>query len=237
MTYPTINYITKPPQKQPNNLFKILFCFTFSILFGNISLAQNHIIEDQFIPPLDSLKNQVVKFYQCQALAQIEQYQYKTKANWLNYIPSPGWNFTVNAPVLSYNLSELYQAVNAKRSRRATLKAIIALNEVQLNLAWSEIALLRETLLNRVQAYNASLELLTLHQTKFQIIEKGFTQSEITPSEFLTARLTLATFTNDLRKEYSTLFQLRNELLIKSKKGERLSLSDVLNETLNRPVK
>jgi len=226
LIYPTINYITGKALKAYENVYNLRFCLVLLLLFViTFSPAQNP-IQPAFVPHSDSLRTSLIQSYRAEALAELEQYNYKTKAKWLNFIPSPG--ITLGAPTINYNLSNVAQAINGKHIKAATQDAILLRWQVQLNSAWSEIVLLRETLLNRIEAYNASLDLVQLHQAKFEIIEKGYSKSEVTPSEYLTGKLALASIFNELRKEFSALVSLRNELLIKAKKGNTISLFDGL---------
>lgn len=227
MSYPSINYITKISPKPYGKGFCVRFCFIACLLFVFIySHSQNSISVIDFVPPLDTLQRSIIKFHRESALAELENYNYKTRANWLRYIPSPGWNFVMNSPVISYNFSDVADAINAKHIRKATVNAIIQTHTVEMNSAWSELVILRESLISKIQAYNGTFDLLTLYKKKFEIVEKGFAVNEVTPSDYLNAKLVFASFYNSLQKEFSTLVQLRNELLIKSKKGVRISLFD-----------
>lgn len=179
-------------------------------------------INSEFIPSLDTLKASIIAYHRASALAELEQFNYKTKANWLNFIPSPG--ITLGAPTVSYNLSNAFQAINFKNTKKATRDAIVMRWQVALNASWAEIVLSRESLTSKINAYNASLELLTLHTAKFEIVKAGYQKSEIPPSDYLNAQITLNQITNDLRNTYSNLVTLRNELLIKAKKTDGLSL-------------
>ena len=191
-------------------------------LFISFPLFSQERINPEFIPSLDTLKASLVRFHRAAALAELEQFNYKTKANWLNFVPSPG--ITLGAPTVNYNLSNVAQAINAKHVKKATTNAIILRWQVELNSAWSEIVLSRESLLSKISAFNSSLALLTIHQSKFEIVEKGFAKNEVTPTDFLNAKLALVSFSNSLLQTESELVTLRNELLIKAKKTDGLSL-------------
>lgn len=197
--------------------------FFFFISFPLIAQEK---INPEFVPHLDTLKASIIAYHRAAALAELEQYNFKTKANWLNFFPSPG--ITLGAPTINYNLSNVSQAINAKNVKQASIEAIKLQWQVNLNTAWAEIVLLRESLISKINAYNASFDLLTLHKAKFDIVKTGYAKSEITPTDFLSAQLTLSQFVNELRNTYSLLVTLRNELLIKSKKSDGLTLFDGL---------
>ncbi len=236
MSYPTINYITNLTPKilifrlyrQYVTILLLLFVNTFVPAQSIHTSDKNLIFPVSSVPEIDSLQTSITKYFQEKTLAELEQYNYKTRAQWLKFLPSPGWNFILNSPVISYNFSDVANAVNYKYIRKATVNAIIQANQVELNSTWYEIVLLRETLTSKINAYNATFDLLSLHTAKFEIVEKGYNKNEITPSDFLNAKLSLASFTNSLQKDFSALVQLRNELLIKSKKGDAIPLFDKL---------
>jgi hypothetical protein len=224
MVFHTINYITRCALKTVLLTHKVIFCFFLHLLIVNSCSGQNRIYPVDFVDSLDTLQSSIVQFYREKALAELENYNYRTRAHWLKYLPSPGWNFIFNSPIISYNFSDVANAINAKHIRKATITAILQANQVQMNSAWYELVLQRETLISKINAYNSTLNLLELYQAKYEIVEMGFVKNEITPSDYLSAKLTLASFKNSLEKDFSTLVQLRNELLIKAKKGKTISL-------------
>jgi hypothetical protein len=198
------------------NILTILLVIIFSP-------AKTQICE-AFVPNLDSLKNSCQYFYTKQAIADLAQFDYRIKAQFLNYIPSPGWNVATNSPIFSINFSDIFRVVNLRRQNIAQARRIILFYEAQMNAALIEVTQLHTSLTNQLSLYNASLKVLELEKQKFSMVEKDYTLAVIPPSEFLTAQIAFNNLINNLNVRLFDLQKAKAELLIKAKKGDWVAL-------------
>gem|GEM_PF-5446317 len=204
--------------------FNQISAFLCLLLVYTGATAQTEIRPETFIPCLDTLKKALEGHFLALSDVELSQFRTRTKANFLNYLPSPGWNFSTNAPVLSWNLSELFSAVNARQVNKASVQAIREKWQAQYQAAWIEVQMHHQNLTAQIVTYNASLELLEIHRARFEITQRSYQSNEITPSDFLTAKASFLQIRNSAAQKYLELIQLRNELFIKSKKGDSSSL-------------
>lgn len=196
--------------------------FTINLVFFPfLSLAQ---INDSFIPNLDSLKASCKFFYTKQAVADLTQFDYKTKGQVLNYLPSIGWNVAANSPIFTINTNEIFSGINNKRANIAQAKRIILAYETQMNAALIEVIQLHASLINQLNLYLASLKLLELERQKFLLIEKDYQKGIAQPSAYLTAQISFSTLENNLNARLFDLQKSKADLLIKAKKGDWVAL-------------
>lgn len=210
--------------------------FTISlVLFPLTSVGQ---IDKSFLPSLDSLKTSCKFFYTKQAIADLSQFDYKVKFQFLNYIPSPGWNVATNSPIFTISFSDIFRAVNFRRQNVAQARRIILFYEAQMNAALIEVTQLHLSLANQLNLYNASLKVLELEQQKFSMVEKDYSLALIPPSEFLTAQIAFSNLVNNLNVRLFDLQKAKAELLIKAKKGDWVALPfSSFNVSLKFPLK
>lgn len=202
--------------------------FCYILLVINYCNAQPPISQAIFLPSLDSLKASCINFYIKQAIADLEQFNYKSKGQILNYLPSPGWNFATASPILSLSFNDLYQAINTRRINKAQAQSIVLSYEAAMNAALIEVMQLHTALSFQVQFYNASLEILELEKQRFSIVQIDFDKSLIPPSQYLAAQISFANLKNAINQKLFELYRSRSELLIKAKKGDWVSLPDGL---------
>lgn len=225
----SINYITKYDQISLKWLFYARVTIVLSFVLSSFLVqAQSQINPGIFLPSLDSLKASCINFYKKQAVADLHQYNYKTKGQVLNFLPSPGWNFATQSPILTVSFADVFRAVNTKRTNKAQSKRIVLSYEAEMNAALIEVVQLHASLANQLNLYNSSLEILELEKQKFSIIQKDFDQSIIPPSQYLAAQISFANLSNNLNQKLYDLYRSRSELLIKAKKGDWVSLPDGL---------
>lgn len=175
-------------------------------------------IDSTFIPNYDSLKLSLQDFYRRKTTAEQQQYKYKQKWRWLKYLPSVGYSFFLNTPIVSYNTNEVYNAINDKHIIRAQCESLSQINETLYNEDLTEVKYTVEILRDRIQQYNSQLMIFDLEKKRYEIVEKSYTNKEITPTEFITKQIDYNNFQGQLRKEYTDIKILRNEILIKAKK-------------------
>ena len=212
--------------------------FISLLLVVNFCTAQTKISSTVFIPSLDSLTYSCTLFFVKQASADLAQFNYKAKGQILNYLPSPGWNFATNSPILTLSFADLFNAINFKRTTKAQAQRIVLGYETGMNAALIEVAQLHASLSNQLNFYNSSLEVLSLENQRFSIVEKDFQNNTIPPSQFLAAQISYANLLNTLQQKLFDLYRSRSELLIKARKGDWVSLPDeLLNNSPNTAVK
>ncbi len=196
--------------------------FTISFLFPLSCLGQ---ISETFLPNLDSLKLSCTYFYTKQAIADLSQFDYKIKGQFLNYLPSLGWNVAANSPIFTINTADVFSVVNLKRANTAQAKRIILLYETQLNAALIEVEQLHTSLTNQLKLYNESLKVLELEKQRFSLVEKDYSSAIIPPSQFLTAQISFSTLLNNFNARLFDLQKSKADLLIKAKKGDWVALN------------
>jgi hypothetical protein len=194
------------------------------LIFSSLLVHSQTPIPTTFIPNLDSLKTSCKYFYTKQAVADLSQFDYKVKGQFLNYIPSPGWNFATGSPILTANFSDVFRAVNLRRANVAQARRIILLYETQMNAALIEVVQLHASLTNQLNLYNASLKVLELEKQKFSMVEKDYTLAIIPPSEHITAQIAFSTLENNLNVRLFDLQKAKADLFIKAKKGDWVAL-------------
>ncbi len=203
-------------------LFSILWVVSCILLVSEKLTAQTVSIE-VFLPPLDTLHKSCINFYKKQAIAELEQFNYRSKGKILNYLPMPGWNYA-GTPMLTVNTSIFFQAINFDRSMKAQARQIVRTNETLMNAALIEVTQFYQALTYQVLVYNSSIERLELEKQKFSITQKDFENSLILPSQYLAGQISLSSEKNQVNQKLYDLYRSRSELLIKAKKGDWVSL-------------
>ena len=235
---PTINYITKCKAFSLKNLHALTISPFFTFFIVNHCLLAQNPISPEFIPNLDSLKSSCKYFYTKQAIADLSQFDYKVKFQFLNYLPSPGWNVATNSPIFTVNFSDIFRVANLRRQNVAQARRIILFYEAQMNAALIEVTQLHRSLANQLQLYNSSIKVLELEKQKFSMVEKDYALALIPPSEHLTAQIAFSTLENNLNVRLFDLQKAKAELLIKAKKGDWVALPfSSFNVSLKFPLK
>jgi hypothetical protein len=225
LSFHSINYVTKPRSKPSKKGFAVFYGFLLGIILLSLNCnSQDRINQVSFVPELENLKSSCQHFFIKQAVADLAQFNYKIKGQLLNYLPSPGWNFATQTPILAFSFSSIFQAINTKRSNRAQAQRIVLQYETQMNSALIEVVQLHESLKNQLTFYNSSLEILDLEKQRFSIVQKDFNNSLIAPSLYLAAQINFANLSNSLNQKLYDLYRSRSELLIKAKKGDWVAL-------------
>ena len=129
------------------------------------------------------------------------------------------------SPVISLNTNDVFLALNYKQRKKAEKLKITAQNEILFNNDIITCLRLRSTLLSKIFTYNSKYNLLDINTLLFEIIEKKYTNKEITPSDFFQEKLKFETLKISLLQDRENILALINDLAIKAKKADWVSLS------------
>lgn len=164
------------------------------------------------LPPTDSLIQSLVQFYEIEAHANIQEYQYKEQYKWMKYVPNIGVGYNLQGnprPTINFSLNTIYQYYNDKSRKNAKIKSIIQKNEVKLNRELMQLHSQLAKLKLKKQAITQSQlllqkekQLLELETQIFNIQKSKYDRNELLPSQFL-----------KLKKSYLTVvFAYENKL-------------------------
>jgi hypothetical protein len=173
-------------------------------------------ISDDFVPSFDTLQQSVRSFYLRKAGAELEEFEYRVRYRWLQYVPNVGWDAFRMSPIVSVNTSSIFQGLNTGVVQQARQRAIKRINEVAYNQDLDYIRIRLLDLQHKVAYYQSQQELLKLREVRFGITETGYKRKEVPPSEYYAALLEFNAQKSNLLRLYSELVELRNEILIRA---------------------
>lgn len=183
--------------------------------------AQNiELKKEDFNLSFDSLKYSLRVFYIKKTEAEQTQFKTKIKYKWLKFVPSIGWNFGLNSPVVGYNTNDLVNALNHKTNKEAILSGFERQNEVLYNDAVTEVKYLLKNLNFMLKQYYSGVTVFNLQKDLFLIIERQYQKGELLPSEYLQKKIAYEKVLMDREKLKYKLIEMRNTILIKGKMNE-----------------
>lgn len=205
------------PEKFLRKSYKAFFLIIICI-FSSSAYSQALLDTSQFLPHRKDLEEHLRKFYTKKKEALKAEFQTKNKYKFLRFLPSLGYNFIQNTPIMIFSSSQIESYQNTKATQKAKIQSIERVNEVDFNEILNEVIQLRETLKNRIDYYNSRVKNFEIQKALFiEIIEKQYKNREIPPSEYLKQLKDFQTQLNLIEYEYFQILEAKNTILIKSK--------------------
>ena len=194
-----------------------LFFFFF---LSHSSSAQRAISFDSLdksmleVPVLDSLIGSLESKYQSIAEYEIEQYTYIQKWKWLKYAPSFGWDLSLSRPIIGWNSTKLFDAINFNRNNRSKITSIIHRLKLDFQLEVITLSLNYDKFGVKAALYAQQLNIAELEKTYISIIQEQYESREITPSDHIKSSISYSNKLLDVLKLRYELIELRHEILI-----------------------
>jgi hypothetical protein len=122
-----------------------------------------------------------------------------------------------HSPHITYQTSLLFGAINASNIKKARIVSIKRQIEIafqddleKLHRHWADLE-------ESIDLYNHSIEYYSLQEDLFNLLSEQYTNLEITPFEYIQAKIKLMGEEIRLRKQYKHLITTRNLILDLSK--------------------
>lgn len=210
-----------------NNKTNILYmrCLTFyvCIIFYNTCVSQ--IIDTNIVVSEIDILNSLSNYYNKKDSAEKNFLKVEDRFKFLKFTPSLGYSLAQKSAVISLSTNDIYQALNFKQQKKAEKLKITAQNEILFNNDIITCLRLRSTLISKIFTYNSKYNLLEINTLLFEIIDKKYTNKEITPSDFFQEKLKFETLKISLLQDRENILALINDLAIKAKKADWVNLS------------
>lgn len=142
------------------------------------------------LPTYDTLEVGLNSFYTQKNEAEISEFRFEKKWNWLRYIPSFGYNFVSNSYMIGYNTNDIANALNSKQTIAAKIISIKKHNDLLLKTDLKEIAVELTYIKHQIALYNANTPLVELESQLFDIYTQQYNKAEITPSDYISKKIT-----------------------------------------------
>ncbi|HUM52307.1 MAG TPA: hypothetical protein PK431_10845 [Chitinophagales bacterium] len=197
--------------------------FYLCIVFYNTCVSQ--IIDTNFVISDIEIINSLTSFYNKKDSAEKNFLKIEDRFKFLKFTPGIGYSVVQKSPVISVNTNDIFLALNFRQHKKAEKLKITAQNEILFNNDIITCLRLRSSIINKIFTYNQKYNLLEINTLLFEIIEKKYTNKEITPSDFFQEKLRFETLKINLLQDRENILALINDLAIKAKKADWVSLS------------
>lgn len=158
------------------------------------------------LPPIDSLQQSLINYYQLEAKAQVEAYKTDEKLSWIKYVPSPSLGYTLGTdkngnltnqlrPSLSFNFMNIYNFFNERQAKKYQINSIILKNENKLNNEllklynqFEKLKIKEKKLIKVKNNLTIEREIFEIEENIFKIKEAEYNtklQTTLLPSQFL----------------------------------------------------
>jgi len=201
------------------NFLRFITVLLLSIFFSFRSFCQDTLSIDRSllvidtIPIVDTLFVTLGNYYMSEASYEIEQFTYVEKWKWLKYAPSFAWNFTLGTPIVGWNSTQLFEAINSKRKHTAYLNSIIHRINLEYQKASISLKLKYDIYGIKRAVYSRKLAIVKLEQTYISILLEEYNDHEITPTTYIQSQISYENRLLELAKLKFELNQLKNEIL------------------------
>lgn len=209
-----------------------LFIVLFLVCFYGVSSTPkvDTVNSPTHIPKFDTLIHSLQLNYTKKAVLEIYIFTYVEKFKWLKFAPSFGWNFISNTPFIGYNSSQLFDAINYKRKKKAILDDML----LKIN---QEYRLQSIQLLSKCERFNTlwltlnqKKEILRLEYDYLILHEELYTDKQIGPSKWLQLQIAFRNKLVEYNNFVSSIQMLREEILMLSYYGETEPLFETLED-------
>lgn len=197
--------------------------FYLCVIFYNTCVSQ--IIDTNFVISDTEIINSLSTFYNKKDSAEKNFLKVQDRFKFLKFTPGLGYSLAQKSPVISLNTNDVFLALNYTQRKKAEKLKITAQNEILFNNDIITCLRLRSTLITKIFTFNSKYNLLEINTLLFEIIDKKYTNKEITPSDFFQEKLRFETLKISLLQDRENILALINDLAIKAKKADWVSLS------------
>ena len=129
-------YFVTPPHPPVCNVFLLRFILVASFVSINISIYGQS-PDSLKIPDLEDLEISIKDYFQKKMEAELSEFDYKIKGQWLSYLPSVGFSFGL--PSVSWSTQNIFKISNDKRKNKSKIESIILINTLEYNKVLSDI--------------------------------------------------------------------------------------------------
>jgi hypothetical protein len=194
-----------------------LATFALSLLINSIS--------GQIKTPLDSLLLAVDSLVLQRKLCDLNELKAKSKYNFLNYMPSLGYDFLNNRPLITYNVSEIARLMNDKQKKKFEVSSLEQRSNVDLQKLHKNISILYYRLSDLFSLYYIELEIYKYNSELYTFDLKRYRNNEITLEEFFKSEILIL----EKRKE---LLSIKDQIYLGI-----IDLESLTNYSLNYEIK
>ncbi|MGL1888706.1 MAG: hypothetical protein OCD76_19490 [Reichenbachiella sp.] len=187
------------------------------------------------LPEIDALMKTLGESFKSEAAYQIEQFTYVEKWKWLKYLPTFGYDFSMNRPIVAYNSNALFGVINSGRKKEANLNSII--HKINLDYEREAISLsLNYDIFGTQNAvYHNRMQVLRLEKMNMDLSYNQYKEHHLEPSQYLNKLISFKNKVLQLSELKTDIVKLRSELLEMAFYGERrILLNSVEDVTTNR---
>lgn len=128
-------------------------------------------------------------YYKQKTEAEISEFKFSRKWNWLRYIPSIGYNFVSNTYMVGYNTNDIANGIISKQAAEAKIISIQKNNDLLLEAALKEVSSEITFIDHQIAIYNANTPLIELESQLFDIYTQQYNKAELTPSIYLSKKI------------------------------------------------
>jgi len=158
----------------------------FYLQFIVVVQAANTIFSQPFhVPPLDSLRQAVTRYYVSATEAQLLELKQSNRYRWVNYLPNPGFNPFTGGFNIQFNLAAPFAEFKSNHAAKQKAAAIKKLNEIEAAKTKNAVEAAYESIQFSIQQYNAQDSLVYFKDIAFDLYSKQYERNEMLPSEYL----------------------------------------------------
>lgn len=159
----------------------------------------------QVYTPLDSLKLALDQKYSAILYADIEQFKESRKYNFLNFLPSLGYDFYSHRPIITYNIAALAGLIRSNNERLNKVTSISKHSEITVSSQKNKLVSKYNRLSNLFASYDLELSIYDKFLQLYQIEKAKYNNQEITIAEFTKHQI-------DLQNKQKVLFAFKDRI-------------------------
>lgn len=158
---------------------------TFTFFIACSFSASIAISQPFHVPPLDSLRQAVSRYYVDATEAQLLELKQSNRYRWVNYLPNPGFNPFTGGFNIQFNLAAPFAEFKSNHAAKQKAAAIKKLNEIEAAKTKNAVEAAYESIQFSIQQYNAQDSLVYFKDIAFDLYSKQYERNEMLPSEYL----------------------------------------------------
>ncbi len=169
------------------------------------------------LPPEPQLYAALDSFYTEQTKAELTEFQFTNKKQWLKYLPTVGISYTLDGkprPTVSWSSSLIYTSHRNKESRQAKRQSIIRKNELKLQKDKLRLHALIQQYYALQQDIAFMKKLLEYDTQLYEVKKDQAEHLEISPTDLLKAEQQYEKKKYDIFQKERALLELEWEILI-----------------------
>jgi len=185
------------------------------------------------LPDKEILFESLGEYYKEATITEIETFTYVEKWKWLQFAPSFGWNFVQNTPYIGWSSSDLFNAINAKRAKKAKILGIIRTANLNYDTKCKQIALKTHVFEAKKRVFDTKTGLLTLKEQFYGIFKDKYDRKELEPSIYIQKSIDFENFKLEIEQLRYELVKIKIDILQTAYFGEVNTLFDLSDPNLD----